>query len=252
MYTSVKSTGALAPTEDLCTFTPKYQDGVKRGGVMMVHGAGSNAAYCMDTYGKHNERLAAILDAGYTVDSADNGGSQTWGNQFSLDRLSLAYGHLTSQPGVSGQKIALMGDSMGGIVSLNWMRYNADKVSCFIGTIPVVSPNDVSVNNRGGYGSLVNAAYGGTWEADDKQGYDPLFAAQMLLSDLNQYKKIPMLIFYGLNDQVCSPAVTEEFAQRVGSNVTLVPMNLGHEEAAYSTPSRKTIVDFLDANNLIG
>lgn len=244
MHTGTMTKGQVIADELMCTWAPKFPPTPKLGGVMMVHGAGSNATYPLDSYGKQNERLAAVVDAGFTVTSADNGGSQTWGNQRSIDALDRAYGHTVSQKGATGSKVAIMGDSMGGVVALGWAAQNRDKVSCFIGTIPVISIHDIVSNDRGGYGSLASAAYDG-WDAADRQGYDLSLSG----GARTPLRGLPMLIFYGTNDTICVPSVTEAFKTAMGSSCTLVPMPLGHEEAAYSTPDRTRIVDFLKQYN---
>lgn len=245
MYNSFTEVGTLLPGELLATFEPKFPVKEKRGGVMFVHGAGSNALYCTESYGDQNGRLKAVVGDGFTATSADNGGPQTWGNQKSINALSKAYGHTISRRGVSGSKVALFGDSMGGAVALNWAARNPEKVACFIGTIPVISIHDVHLNNRSGYRSLVDAAFDG-WSADDRQGYDLGMPGGMR----DRLKGIPMLIFYGATDQTCVPEVTEAFGAFLGSNVELVKMSLGHEEAAYRTPDRKRIVSFLRQHNI--
>ena len=211
---------------------------------MFVHGAGSDAVYCIQPYGLQSTFTKAVIDGGFTCFAGDVGGTATWGNATAMSRMTTAYNYMQTMSGVSPGKIALVSGSMGALTSLNWAAANPTLVSAVVSVIPVINPNDIVVNNRGGYAASVHAAYGGAWsQATHGATYNPRTRAAA-----GAFAGIPMLLFYGLTDTLCMPAETQGFAASVGAGVTLAPLATGHEEASYAATDHARAVAFLQAN----
>lgn len=225
------------------TLKPNETTGVPRMGAMFVHGAGSAGTYCLDRYGRQGQLTRRIVDSGRTAWTGDNGGAASWGNQADMTAMTNGYNALQSRPGVAPGKVALISGSMGALVSLNWAARNPDKVACIVSVIPVINPTDIYVNNRGGYGPQIATAHGGWSEASKGAAWNP---ATIALTGV--YADIPMLLFYGLTDTLCTPTQTEAFATTVGANVTLVPLASGHAEASYSAVDHAQVLAFLDSH----
>ena len=251
-YASFYDLGRIgaAPSEGSVIVRPKRRPATPKSGVMFVHGAGSTSLYCLLDDGKQGRLTRKIASAGYTGWSHDNGGPQTWGNDLALLRMSSGRDALRSQPGVtSGGKIALVSASMGGLNSLAWIGAwtaggGPSPVSCVVSVIPVLDLTDIHTNNRGGFASLINAAYGGAYsEASYGATHNPMTMAQA-----GRFTGIPMLIFYGTSDTICLPGRAQAFAAAVGSSVTLVPLAAGHDLTAYDLVDHDLAVDFLKAH----
>lgn len=240
------SVGTVSSGENALIIKPKYPPVVAQRGVMFVHGAGSTATYCIDTYGRQSSLTGAIANAGFTCFSGDIGGTSTWGNSTAMARMTTAYNYLQTQPGVKPGKVALISGSMGGLTSLNWAAANPTLVSAVVSVIPVINPNDIVVNNRGGYAASINAAYGGAWsEATSGATNNP----RTMATNSAKLQGIPMLFFYGTTDTLCMPAQVEGFAASAGMNVTLVPLATGHEEASYTAVDHPRVTAFLKTNS---
>lgn len=242
---STYGVGTVTTGEAALQMRPKFPPASAQDGVMFVHGAGSTATYCVDTYGRQSSLTNAVADAGFTCFSGDIGGVATWGNSTAMARMTAAYNYLQSLPGVKPGKVALISGSMGALTSLNWAAANPTLVSAVVSVIPVINPTDIVTNNRGGYAALVNAAYGGAWsEGTYGATYNPRTRATA-----GAFAGLPMLLFYGTVDTLCMPAETTGFAASVGASCTLVPLTgLGHEEASYTATDHAHAVAFLKAN----
>ena len=212
---------------------------VDHAGVAFVHGAGSSATYVLDAYGRQAQKTARIGSA-YPAVAGDNGGTQTWGNDTAMTRLGGYLAALAARPDASDD-YALIGDSMGGIVSLNYAAQATRKPKAIVLTIPVMNPEDIRANNRSGYAALLNAAYGGTYNeatlGATKNPHTMRAAAKL--------KGIPMLIFYGAKDTLCLPQFAEEFAAADPAFRTAISMPYGHEEAAYAATDHERMLTFL-------
>lgn len=219
--------------------TPTSVSATRTGTAVFVHGAGSNATYCLDNYGTQSLRTYRIGNIVRTL-SGDNGGTQTWGNAASVTALDSYVTKAKSNAG--NGKYALVGDSMGGLVALNYAAQATVKPSAIVLTIPVLNPEDIRANNRWSYASLVNAAYGGSYnEATMGSTRNPY-----TMRNDAKLKGIPMLIFYGATDDLCLPSFAQAFAAADPTNRTLVSLPSGHEEASYAATDKAQIVSFLE------
>ena len=69
-----------------------------------------------------------------------------------------------------------------------------------------------------------------------------------LMASAGKLNGIPMLIFYGLSDQLCMPAEALALKAKLGANVTLVPLQGGHVIETYDEVNHDMIVDFIETH----
>ncbi|WP_162178488.1 alpha/beta fold hydrolase [Mycetocola saprophilus] len=187
-----------------------------------------------------------VAAAGYSATSGENGGPQTWGNLASLRGVDAHNALGQALPNVKTGKTALISGSMGGLISMNWAAANPDKVSCIVSVIPVCNVTDIVTNDREGYAQFANSAYTGGWsESAYGAGHNPF-----TLSQAGKLAGIPMLFFYGLTDKLCIPTWPEQMKRHAGNNITLVPLQSGHDYDSYAAVNQPMIVDFLNTHNV--
>lgn len=241
--------GLVSPGDNALLIRPSAMPATPKRGVIFVHGAGSDATYCIATYGRQSSLTRAVADSGRVCFSGDLGGPSTWGNATAMARLTAAYNYLQTLPGVLPGKVVLISGSMGGLTSLNWTAANPDKVAAVVSVIPVINPYDIVYNGRAlagtNYAPSVNSAYPPVYtETRDGATSNPRTIAQTT----SKYAGIPMQLWYGKTDPLCIPAETEAFAATPGMCVELHPLPTGHEEASYSAVDPAAVVAFLDVN----
>jgi len=236
--------GKLSPGEYHVELTPKVKPSTPKHAVVNLHGAGGTGLTVLGWLGDGKPGTPTyVAQAGYSAIAADAGGTQTWGNQAAIDGAERSYGRSQALPGVKAGKVFLIGASMGGLSALNWAAANPNRVAGVALIIPVINPNDVKVNDRGGYASLVNTAHGGTYdEATMGSTKNP-----RTMAAAGKFDDIPILIFYGLTDDVCVPAEAVGFAADAGPNTTLIPLDSGHDFLSYTSVDNQEIIDFFDS-----
>jgi dienelactone hydrolase len=226
-YVTRAGTDVIAPGEVhqlLVPVTPKSLPGV-----MYVHGASGDETYPTTPSAMITPLSEALAKAGHTGLSARWGGPQTWGNPTSVARLSDGYAYLQGLPDVAPGKVVLVAGSAGALAALNWAAANPGKVACMVLHLPVVDPDDVVTNNRGGYASLVNGAYPGGWsQATYGATSNPVTMAAAGLLD-----GVAILLHVGAADAVAPPATVAALA--AGADAAVVhTVPGGHEQATYS------------------
>lgn len=236
------SDGASPSSEGLLRLRPKFNPREDMGGVMFVHGAGSGATYCMDAYGRQGILTQRIISEGYSGISGDNGGPQTWGNPTSVRRIESNLSELFGMGNVEAGKYALVSGSMGGLNSFNYAAQAAVKPSAIVTVIPVINLEDIRANNRGGYGSLINAAYSGGYnESTMGQFFNPY-----TMRNADKLKGIPTLIFYGASDTLCLPTYATQFVAADPTYRQAVSLPYGHQEEAYAAVDHDMVIAFLE------
>lgn len=235
------SVGTITTGEAALQIYPKQLPASPRPGVLYIHGAGSDATYCISPVGNQNALTKLVAEAGYVGLSADLGGPATWGNSIMKVRTDSAYTHLQTMPGVAPGEVALISASMGGLGAINWAAANTNKVACIIAVIPVINLTDIFVSNRSGCAPSINGAYANRYtEAEFGAAFNPQTIANGTVLD-----DIPILIFYGLTDTLCLPAEVTAFAAKL-NNVTLVPLPSGHDFTSYNLVDHPLAVAFLE------
>lgn len=239
---STLGVGTVRSGEQVIDFSPKFPSSTLKPGVAFVHGAGSNADYCISPYGNQGQLTNRIISEGYPGIAGDNGGQQTWGNATSATAMGQYLTRLQARPDAQSGAYALIGASMGGIVSLNYAAQATVKPRAIVLAIPVINPEDIRANNRSGYATFVNGAYGGAYnEATMGATYNPY-----TMRSMSKLTGIPMLIFYGATDALCLPTYAQQFVAADPTYRTGVSVPYGHEEAAYASVNQQQVIDFLN------
>lgn len=148
--------------------------------VIAIHGHGGDATQFETLTAYQGAHVDALANAGLLVYSIDAGGIHTWSNDTAMSAISSAYSWITdpAKGGAKAGKVGIMGWSMGGGNSLNWIKRNAAKVArawlwvpesdldFFHGT-PGYTPSYATGGIAlGGYAAEIDAAYGGNYAAN--------------------------------------------------------------------------------------
>jgi hypothetical protein len=175
-------------------------------GILVMHGHGGDATQfdMLTSYqGAHTEALA---DAGFIVLSIDAGGPATWGNNTAMNAALAAYNWLVGAGKAKAGKVGVMGWSMGGLNSLNWIKRNASKVAgawewCpatdldyFHGTAGYTPAYPKGTNTLfGNWAAEIDAAYGGNYAANA--------VGHKIVDEYSAYKLgIPITVAHAVND----------------------------------------------------
>lgn len=230
--------GTVYAGEHLIDVSPKIPYSLTKPGIAFASGAGENALTWLgiDALGQELDMYCSE----YPGVIGDNGGGATWGNATSITRLG---GYISRLIGRSdtGSDYALIGNSMGGLVALNYAAQASVKPKCIVLQIPVINLEDIRANNRNGFAAAINVAYGGTYnEATMGATYNPY-----TMKDAAKLKNIPMLILYSTTDTICLPTFTTQFAAGDPSFRTLVPQTEGHSYAFYAAINKDAVLAFL-------
>lgn len=197
-------------------------DGTKRG-VLFLHGRGGGYLDAM-TPGIGGEVCARLVNAGYPLLSCDLGGTVTWGNDTAQARVTTALGYLRSQFGASSSSVYVVGASMGALLALNWTKANLASVKALALCVPITDLADVHTNNRGGFATEAETAYGGA------PAYATAEAAHNPAASPASFTSKPIRLWYASNDTTAVPATVTTFA--ASSGATTVNMGaVGHNVA---------------------
>lgn len=242
MFTVTVRAGIVPQDDTFISMRPKYTP--KSGALVgMVHAAGAYASDPLQDSVYRQSLLTRRIASRYAVFSGDNAGAQSWGNSASVQAMNANIAHARQDARVSDTDYALIGNSMGGLVSLNHTLQSAQKPKAIVCVIPVINTEDIATNNRGGYGYLVDAAYPGGYQ----ESLHGATSNPYTMRNSEALADIPMLIMYGTKDAVCLPQFTEEFISADSARLG-VPMPYGHEHQAYNAVDHDLILEFLQAH----
>ena len=233
----------IASGETYIVVRPKNFKAAKRA-ILYVHGVeASDGSVAWQQYAERRALFNGLVDAGHVLLSCTHGGNSTWGNSTVMSRITAAKNFLLALPGVSATKVALLGTSMGGLASLNWAAANPLVASCVVGIIPAVNLTDVHTNNRGGFTSAINTAYGGTYsEASNGATNNPATIAAA-----GGFAGFPIQLWYGNSDTIVVPSTVTGFDAAVGASCEANVMSGGHSEAIVSQVSLSSVLSFIAA-----
>lgn len=220
MY-SATSVGSYVTGERSVWLTPRPVVAATKRAVI-VHGGGGQTALGNMPPGNFNLELAEM---GMSVAWGDMAGGWTWGNTTGQQRVTDLWDWLLADisPSPRTDKPLLFGTSMGGLVMLNWARANPTLVAGLYLQIPAVNPADIHDNNRGGYASSIETAYGGSGSyAANVGGFNPSAHASDYTSIASN-----MLIHYSGDDPICVPSEVTAFASATGATAVNIG-NAGH------------------------
>lgn len=204
---------------------PKTPDASPQTGWLYVHGAGGSALSAISDYGMQGRVGARLALDGRIGLSTDMGGAQTWANDTAMTAMTAAYTYLTGTLGARSGKVALVAGSMGGLNSLVWAAANRSKVACVVLQLPVINVSDIH-QNAPGYGAIIDAAWPPSGWSQAVQGptRNPI-----TLAAAGAFDGLPILMFYGTSDTLCTPTQALIFDSLV-SSCTAVPVDGGHDE----------------------
>ncbi len=164
-------------TDNMLLLTPSH-DSVStdaRFGIIGCHGVANGAEIYIPTVdpvfyiGAHSQALA---DAGFYFLAVDHARVASWGDPDAMDSMDDAYAYLTGVLGCQ-PRIGIMMYSMGGLVGLNWVKRNPDKVAAVVGWAPT-SDLDYAHSTSGytpAYGSAL--PNNGTWTSQVDTVFGP-------------------------------------------------------------------------------
>lgn len=205
--------------------------------VLHIHGVEANAgAADWMSVSSRPPIFKAITEAGYTIVSCDLGGSGTWGNATGQARIADAYTYSQTLAGVLPGKVILLGQSMGGLNAMIYMKNNAAKVSKAVLLIPVCNLADLATSS---FSSAITTALGATYsEATHGATLNPTTFGAAL-------NGIPIQLWYGTTDTLCKPADSTQMGT-LASSVVLKPLVGGHAESTVASIATSEIVSFIN------
>lgn len=163
-------------------------------------------------------RLQAWLaDCGWPIVTPDLAGD-TACNDTGTTRVGEARTWIQASPqSAKSGKVILLGWSEGGGTAMKYALDNPTNVAAMILLQPLSDLQDVVTNNRGGFASLVNAAYsGGYSDATYGAAHNPkLFASTLAASN------IPAWVAYATDDTVVIPTSVASVVTSLGSTATV-------------------------------
>jgi hypothetical protein len=245
MYASSLNLGNVVSGEKCVDLYPKTIK-PNRSGIIYYHGVGSGATWVLDQLG--NQADLTMKLSRYWPGVAATYGGDLWGNDASIAEAELYLGHLHSRGQGAGVDFGTQSGSMGGATALNQAIQGTTyqpTAMCLI--LPTINIDDIHANNRGGLASSIDAAYGGAWSEGT---YGALHNPHTYMASPD-IAGIPMLIFYGLTDDICLPAYTEAFIAADPSNRTGVPLATGHDFDSYAAVDHDMIVEFFKSHQVV-
>jgi S-formylglutathione hydrolase FrmB len=210
-------------------------------GVIYCHGAGTLASNIPDYNSLGEMHVYNDLAERYPTLVVDAGGANNWGNATSVARIGDAVTHLQgASPGRNAKSgtVLMIGASMGFLTAMNYAKANPTKVGCIVGLLPVLDLNDFVTNNRGGFASAINTAYGGAYiEATHGPTSNPYNYRASITT--------PMQIYTASDDPWCIPSIATAFDSAVASCTQYDVGALSHTQAAIDAANRTQILSFL-------
>jgi hypothetical protein len=237
--------GAVHAGEGYLTLLPKnYRaDGSLRG-VIYCHGAG-DAAFS----GSLNEgtvpsvrNIVLTVASRLPVLSCDLGGQHTWGNDTSLARLTEAKAYLQGALGAKSGPVALLALSMGHLTAMNWAAQNLSDVACVAGIIPCCDLDDIYSNDRGGFATFIDGAYGGVYVPEAEQAvHNPATIAAA-----GGFAGLRHKTWYGAGDTVALASTATALSAAIGGTSSAVQAaTTGHVDATVAAIPADDVLDFL-------
>lgn len=190
-------------------------------------------------------RLGAheYADSGRVAFSGDFGGTGTFGNDTSGDRIAEGWSWVKSQVPCATDKMLLCGQSGGCPDVINFAARDLSKVAALALLIPALDLADIHDNNRafaphpGGFAIDIENAYGGAagWTAAEPT-HNPVHHAAAIAA-----AGVPVLVAYSTDDPICLASIAQSFASSVGAEL----VNLGAVGHGISSLDRRRIFEFL-------
>jgi pimeloyl-ACP methyl ester carboxylesterase len=182
-----------------------------------------------------------MVERGFLVMEADWSSATHWGNPTSQARVATAKTYVQAAPySAKAGKVCLYGRSMGGLLAVLYALANPSAVQAMALVHPAVGLIDIHDNNRGGYATEIETAYGGG------AGWNAAKASHDALSRTLEYAAlgIPTKVWYSPDDPIVVASVVTAWADAIDAE--LVDMGaIGHSASA-SMPAE--VATFLAAH----
>jgi predicted alpha/beta hydrolase family esterase len=183
-----------------------------------------------------------VRRTGFPMVCHDNGGMFTWGNQTARSRIASVKAWAQDPAGpvyAKAGKVLLVGGSMGGVVMYNYAKEFIAQVAAIVALIPVTDLQDLVANNRGGYASSIQTAYG--------VGAGNVADADNPAKNTAVLSQVPISIYHASDDPICIASTITAFAAATGAQRVDVGA-LGHTNDAIYYCDHEAAAAFLLAN----
>jgi len=219
---------SAVPTEEQAYRTrADYKGDGTKTGIICCHSGGGRAAttpYPTASIGSAYPRLQMWLaDCGWPIVTPDLGGDPC-GNDTGTARVEEARTFLQAAPrSAKPGPVVMLGYSEGGHIAMKYALDHPDNVAAMVLLQPACDPQDIVTNNRGGFASLLNAAYaGGYSNATYGAAHNPTIFAPTLAAE-----GIPTYIAYASDDTIVIPSTVQSVIAGLGATVTLGLVSTG-------------------------
>ena len=213
--------------------------------IIALHGHGGDAAQ-MIPYWIGSEHMRKLVEAGFQILSIDAGGPATFNNDVAMNAISKAYDWLATVNGMAGSKVGMIGWSMGGGNTLQWIKSNSDKVTCALLWAPLTD-----LDYHAGYpptpSAEAQAAYGGNYVVNS--------VGHKIADEKATWRnKVPIRIVQGMSDTTVPPSKTQAFVTGVGDpKVTMEPViGADHTSLLWLYGDDKVVDYFLTQGSDVG
>jgi pimeloyl-ACP methyl ester carboxylesterase len=177
-------------------------------GVVYCGGRGASCLAAIDA--PYSRIPMAIAAAGFPVVDSSPDGGHTWGNDAALAGIDAAADLLVLRHRSRPDGVLLFAGSMGALGALSWASRNRSRVVALAATLPVVDLADVHDQDRGGFASEIETAYGGReGYADQVAGHNPAALVATLTG-------LRFKAWYSTNDPIASAPAVEAFVDALG------------------------------------
>lgn len=194
------------------------RDGRRRA-VITCHAAGGNegssAGFAYD-----GRALAEELEALVIVPALAPGDS--WGLASVDAKVTAAWTLAKTSYGAKTDKVVLFGGSMGGCTAALWAANNPTLCAGIGMVIPVLDTKDCRDNNRNGFATNINGAFGGAAAFDAAEPTrNPRYTSTAIAA-----AKIPVVANAGERDVVTPYAITQAWCAEAGATLLTIPAGL--------------------------
>jgi acetyl esterase/lipase len=199
-------------SEKVTVFVPASwrKDGTRRA-VLFCHAAGGDAIPAA-SLGAARSSLADQL--GTVVIAGDLSSGHAWCNAASIQKITDHWNWAKTNLGVKTDKMILSGASMGGGTAVTYAGQNPGNVAALQINIPTLNVDDIHDNDRGGFASDIETAYGGLagWNAAEPT-QNPVNQIASIAS-----AQIPTILYANELDSICLVQYARQLAHS-GSHV---------------------------------
>jgi predicted alpha/beta hydrolase family esterase len=125
--------------------------------------------------------------------------------------VTTAWNYAITKFGVKADKAILWGGSMGSLTMLNYLKANPANVAACGMALPIVDPEDVRVNNRGGFQAAIEAVYGAA---------TPVPNSNRPNQNVGSFGSVPVAMWGSDDDTVGQSNLATAFATAIGAQYT--------------------------------